>query len=109
MANLARAELSSKVLGILRKTQTDRTSGVAVSARFEAVETLTDRVLGWFGFTHASDYTMVPDAMRVAIELHRTGVTPDTLTRSDIEAADAATGGIMIAIWESLQLDERPF
>jgi hypothetical protein len=70
-----------------------------MDARFPLVEEMTDRVLGWFGFTTAADYRMVPLAMEVAIEAHRLGFTPDTLTREGIETADSNTGARMAAMW----------
>lgn len=74
---------------------------MAVAARFPLVEELTDRVLGWFSFTNASDYRMVPVAMEVAIELHRLGFTPATLTKEAIAEADRNTGEKMQRMWEA--------
>jgi hypothetical protein len=83
--------------------------------RYNLIEELTDRVLNWYGFSYASDYRMRPYAMLVAIEIHdraasntrlpdwmlqpseRDRIVLDGLTREQIEAADAATGGHMTA------------
>jgi hypothetical protein len=69
---------------------------------FELVTTLTHRVMGWYGFTYASEYPILGRATEVAIELVRRRATADTLTREDIEAADAATGGNMRAMFEAM-------
>lgn len=74
---------------------------MASEARYPLVEELTDRVLGWFGFTNKFDYRMVPVAMDVAIELHRLGFTPDSLTKEGIAEADRNTGEKMQRMWEA--------
>ena len=70
--------------------------------RFDRIETLTDRVMNWYGFTYASDYRMRPYAMLAAIQLHEMGVSPDTLTTEQIKAADKEAGGTMLAMWNAL-------
>lgn len=69
---------------------------------FARVAELAERVMGWYGFTHASDYTLLTDATRVAVRLVSDGHTPDTLTREAIESADTQTGQRMRLIWDAV-------
>lgn len=69
---------------------------------FATVTELAGRVMGWYGFTEASNYLLLTDATRVAVELVSRGLTPATLTRQDIEAADASTGSVMRRMWEAV-------
>ena len=63
---------------------------------------LANRVMGWYGFTEAYHYELLPMAVTVACQLVKDGVNGDTLTRENLERADAATGGKMCAMWEAI-------
>lgn len=79
---------------------------------FDLVFALTNRVMGWFGFTYDSDYMLLPDATRVAVEIVKRASVPGrnwdgptimhNLTREDIERADESTGRRLISLWEAL-------
>lgn len=68
-----------------------------------AVETMTDRVMNWFGFDQAYNYPLRPYAMIVACDLYAKGVTPDSMTHLDIQASDTlATGGKLQAMFAAM-------
>lgn len=69
---------------------------------FEWVNAMTNRIMGWYGFTHDSDYPLMEIAVPVAVELIRRGVTVDTLTHNEIESADQATGGKMRTLFDTM-------
>jgi hypothetical protein len=69
---------------------------------FPTIEILTDRVMNWFGFTYADQYPLRPYAMIVACAMHASGVTVESLTREDIESADAYTGGKLDAMFRAM-------
>lgn len=52
------------------------------------VESMTDSIMGWFGFDQAYNYPFRPYAMIVACDLYAAGIRPDSLTREAIEEAD---------------------
>lgn len=75
-----------------------------MNTTFKLVTELADRVMGWYGFTHESDYRLLPNATTVAVELTNRGITPDTLTRWDIESADEYTSAGLMAMWEACRV-----
>lgn len=87
---------------------------------FALVYALTTRVMRWYGFDHEYHYSMLSWATPVAVEVIKRKSTPgittadlraatlNRLTREDVEAADAATGGNMRLMWEACNASTYP-